>query len=71
MLCWPSVFYIWILPGGPPSALSVLFFVASSLMLCVWCNDVGDILLAYFGPPCTKQASFNYHSLPEYCVPIF
>ncbi len=32
-----------------------------------WCNDVGDIFLAHFGPLSTSWASFKHHSLPEYC----
>ncbi len=45
-----------------------------------WCNGVGDIFLAHFGPLKTNSALFKHHSLPEYCcrpcpslysVPIF
>ncbi len=32
-----------------------------------WCNGVGDIFLAHFGTLSTNWASFNHHSLPEYC----
>ncbi len=32
-----------------------------------WCNDVGDIFLAHFGPFSTNCISFKLHSLPEYC----
>ncbi len=32
-----------------------------------WCNGVGDIFLAHFGPLNTNWASFKRHSLPEYC----
>ncbi len=32
-----------------------------------WCNGVGDIFLAHFGPFSTNWASFKPHSLPEYC----
>ncbi len=32
-----------------------------------WCNGVGDIFLAHFGPLSTNCASFKCHSLPEYC----
>ncbi len=32
-----------------------------------WCNGVGDIFLAHFGPFSTNWASFKRHSLPEYC----
>ncbi len=32
-----------------------------------WCNGVGDIFLAHFGPLKTNWASFKCHSLPEYC----
>ncbi len=31
-----------------------------------WCNGVGDIFLAQFGP-LTNWASFKHQSLPEYC----
>ncbi len=34
---------------------------------CWWCNGVGDIFLAHFGPFSTNWASFEHHSLPEYC----
>ncbi len=34
---------------------------------CWWCNGVGDIFLAHFGPFSTNWASFKHHSLPEYC----
>ncbi len=35
-----------------------------------WCNGVGDIFLAHFGPLSTNWASFKHHSLPEYyCCP--
>ncbi len=30
-----------------------------------WCNGVGDIFLAHFGPLSTNWASFKFHSLPE------
>ncbi len=37
---------------------------------CWWCNGVGDIFLAHFGPLSTNWASFKRHSLPEYyCWP--
>ncbi len=32
-----------------------------------WCNGVGDIFLAHFGPLRTNWALFKRHSLPEYC----
>ncbi len=32
-----------------------------------WCNGVGDIFLAHFGPLSTNWASLKQHSLPEYC----
>ncbi len=32
-----------------------------------WCNGVGYIFLAHFGPLSTNWASFKGHSLPEYC----
>ncbi len=32
-----------------------------------WCNGVGDIFLAHFGPLSTNWASFKHHNLPEYC----
>ncbi len=32
-----------------------------------WCNGVGDIFLAHFGPLNTNWVSFKSHSLPEYC----
>ncbi len=32
-----------------------------------WCNGVGDIFLAHFGPFSTNWALFKHHSLPEYC----
>ncbi len=32
-----------------------------------WCNGVGHIFLARFGPFSTNWASFKCHSLPEYC----
>ncbi len=32
-----------------------------------WCNGVGDIFLAHFGPLSTNWTSFKHHSLPEYC----
>ncbi len=32
-----------------------------------WCNGVGDIFLAHFGPLSTNWALFKCHSLPEYC----
>ncbi len=32
-----------------------------------WCNGVGDIFLAHFGPLSTNWASFQRRSLPEYC----
>ncbi len=43
-----------------------------SIMPCLngsgwWCNGVGYIFLAYFGPLSTNWASFKCHSLPEYC----
>ncbi len=34
---------------------------------CWWCNGVGDIFLAHFGPLRTNWALFKCHSLPEYC----
>ncbi len=35
-----------------------------------WCNGVGDIFLAHFGPLSTNWALFKRHSLPEYfCWP--
>ncbi len=33
-----------------------------------WCNGVGAILLAHFGPLSTNWASFKHHSLPELCI---
>ncbi len=32
-----------------------------------WCNGVGNIFLAHFGPLSTNWASFKHQSLPEYC----
>ncbi len=32
-----------------------------------WCNGVGDIFFAHFGPLSTNWALFKHHSLPEYC----
>ncbi len=32
-----------------------------------WCNGVGDIFFAHFGPLSTNWASFKRLSLPEYC----
>ncbi len=32
-----------------------------------WCNGVGDIFLAHFGPLSTNWALFKHHSRPEYC----
>ncbi len=32
-----------------------------------WCNGVGDIFLAHFGPLSTNWASFKCQSLPKYC----
>ena len=32
-----------------------------------WCNGVGDVLLAHFGPLSTNWALLKYHSLPEHC----
>ncbi len=32
-----------------------------------WCNGVGGIFLAHFGPLRTNWVSFKRHSLPEYC----
>ncbi len=32
-----------------------------------WCNGVGDIFLAHFGPLSTNWALFMHHSLPKYC----
>ncbi len=34
---------------------------------CWWCNGVGDIFLAHFGPFSTNWALFKRHSLPEHC----
>ncbi len=34
---------------------------------CWWCNGVGYIFMAHFGPFSTNWASFKRHSLPEYC----
>ncbi len=34
---------------------------------CWWCNAVGDIFFAHFGPLSTNWASFKCLSLPEYC----
>ncbi len=33
-----------------------------------WCNGVGAILLAHFGPLSTNWASFRHHGLPELCI---
>ncbi len=32
-----------------------------------WCNGVGGIFLAHFGPLSTNWVSYKRHSLPEYC----
>ncbi len=34
---------------------------------CWWCNGVGDIFLAHFGPLSTNWALFKCHRLSEYC----
>lgn len=33
---------------------------------CGWCNSVGDIFFAHFGPLSTNRASIKCQYLPEY-----
>ncbi len=42
-------------------------YIVSMVQGLVWCNGVGDIFLAHFGPLSTNWASFKRHSQPEYC----
>ncbi len=63
--CWNIQMVGWELGVKNMKAWIILTCLNSSG--CRWCNGLGDIFLAHFGPLSTNWASFKRHSLLEYC----